>query len=383
MRVLFVVAGIVFFQLLCVGATFSTLEPFNTELGGSEAMLGLLWLALSAPRGLLAPLWGGLSDRLGRKPIMIIGCLATIAGSVCWGMADSWWILFASRLLDSTFSAQAPVATAIIADATPPEKRSAGMGLIGAAVGLAFAIGPLLGIVSETIGLRNMGYLFAGLQFVSLSLILFALPETRPEPDPAKLPPLIPLLHTETRRRALRHPAALPLLVAAFVMTAGLAHFFSVYPLATRDWYGWGVRQSAMGFAILGFVGIVVQGGLVRSLVPRFGERRLLMIGLPLTALGFLLIAFHPSIMYLYVGPATIALGSGLAVPCLQGWLSQTVGARDQGLLLGLSQTAQTMGRGFGPFVGTLVYPVAVAAPFLLAAFLVLAAAVVIVKIRA
>ncbi len=383
MRVLLVVAGIVFLQLLCVGATFSTLEPFNAELGGSPEMLGLLWLALSAPRGLLAPLWAGLSDRVGRKPIMIAGSLATIAGSLCWSMSSAWWILLLSRLIDSSFSAQAPVAMAIVADTTPPERRSAGMGVIGAAVGLAFAIGPLLGILSDSIGLGNMGYVFAGLQSLSLLLIVFALPETRPAHAGGEPPPLIPLFHGETRRRALRHPAAVRLLLVSLVMTAGVAHFFTLFPMAAKDWYGWGVRESAVGFAILGVVGIFVQGGLVRSLAPRFGEKRLLMAGLPITAAGFVLLACYPPEALIYAAPALIAFGSGLAVPCLQGWLSRTAGPGDQGLLLGLSQTAQTMGRGIGPFAGTLVYPLAVVAPFCVAAALILAAAVAVARIGA
>jgi len=377
MPILLSLALIVFLQLLCVGATFSTMAEFNLQLGGTDGMLGLLWLAFSLPRGVLSPFWGGISDRIGRKPIMIAGCLATIAGSLCWSVSSVWWMLLVSRLLDSVFSAQAPVAMAIVADSTRPEKRAAGMGMVGAAVGLAFAIGPLIGISSAHIGLHNLGYVMAILQTLSLCVILFALPETRPASG-AAAGPLIPVLHKETRVRAFSHAAVAPLLLTMLLMTVASSHFFTLFPLATRDWYGWGVKQEGIGFAVLGVVGVLTQGGLVRPLVARLGELRLLRIAIPILGFGFLLMAYHPSALWIHVATATIALGGGLAVPSLQGWLSRSAGERDQGLVLGLSQTCQAAGRGFGPWIGARLYGFGPSVPFIFAAVLAMAAASVL-----
>jgi len=380
MSPLVLVSFSVFLQLLCVGATFTTLEAYNASLGGSEAMLGALWLALSLPRGLLSPFWGGLSDRVGRRPILVVGAIATIAGSLCWAFAGgAWWMLLASRLVDSIFSAQAPVAMSVVADVTPPERRSAGMGFVGAMVGLAFSIGPLMGVASEWIGLANLGFAMAACQAGSLALVLM-LPETRPA-DARKDAPLVPVLHAPSRQRALAHPAALPLLAVAFLMTASYGHFFSAFPLAAGLWYGWGVRETGVGFALFGFASVVAQGALVRPLVPRLGERALLLAGLPTMAAGFGVAALSPAPALLYVAIVLIAVGGGLAAPCVQGWLSRTAGPRDQGLLSGFSQTAQTVGRGLGPFLASLLFAAGAPWPFVAGAVIALACGAMAMRI--
>lgn len=382
MKPLPLVAGSVFLQLLCVGATFTTLEAYNTSLGGSEVMLGSLWLALTVPRGALAPFWSGISDRTGRKPVLIMGACATVAGSLCWAFAGgAWWMLLLSRLVDSVFSAQAPVAMSVVADSTPPERRAAGMGMIGAAVALALTIGPLVGVASERIGLANLGFVMAGLQLASLALLLL-LPETRRPSASSAERPLVPMLDASARARVLAGGTAAPLLAVAFLMAASISHILSAFPLAAAAWYGWGVRQTAIGFAVSGIGGVLAQGGLVRPLVPRFGERRLLIAGLPLIAAGYGIMMLRPPPPLMYAAIAVVALGGGLATPCLQAWLSRTAGPEDQGLLLGFSQTAQTFGRGAGSFVASWLFAFAAPLPFATAAAFAIVAGVLAMRIR-
>ncbi|MBI5153898.1 MFS transporter [Candidatus Poribacteria bacterium] len=366
MRPLAVIAAVVFLQLLVTGANFSTLHFYGSVLGANEALIGLLWFVLSGPRALLTPFWGSVSDRWGRKPVLVIGTLGTIAGSLLWAKGGNYWVLFASRLVDSLLSAQAGIAMAIVADTTPREKRAAWMGVMGSVVMLAFVIGPPVGaIVAEKSGFRVLGLGMAGLQALSLLLILVALPETRPVALAGTGRLHVPLLEADVWRRLLASPSALVILAVLCLLTGGYSHFNTAFPKAAEVWQGFGQRECGYAFALLGLLGAVVQGGLIRPLAPRVGERVLSVSGTAIMGVSFLLMAQGArGAGFLWWGAALLGIGGGFAIPVLNALLSRVVHDDDQGLVMGLAATATGLGRAIGPALAGALLHVGTELPF-------------------
>lgn len=377
-RPVLVLFFVVLLQTLCVGANFTTLQFFAEDLGRSGVWVGLLWFALTVPRALLSPLWGSLSDRIGRKPLLVLGSVGAIGGSLLWAVAESYGVLLASRVVDSALSATAVIAFAVVADTVEPRKRAAGMGLLGAGVMLAFTVGPIMGaLVTEAHGFRALGWTMAALQAASLLLILVAFRETRPasaRPPREATAPLLPIFSAAVWRRAFSHPQTAGLLAVSFILTAGYTVFNTAFPNAAARWYDWTQAEVAWAFVVLGLTAGLAQGGLVRPLVPRLGEARVILIGGSIMAVGFGLLGLSLPPAGSLIVTGVIALGGGIAIPSLAGLLSRGVGEDDQGLVLGLNQTAQGIGRGLGPLVGSLVMVALPAAPFWIAAVLVAAA---------
>ncbi|MEQ8819540.1 MAG: MFS transporter [Sumerlaeia bacterium] len=391
MPVLLTLALIVFLQLTCLGINFSTLAGYNDTLGGTAETLGLLWFALSGPRAVSAPFWGMVSDRWGRKPVMVIGTLAMMAGSVLWAAAGSVTLLIASRLVDSVLSGQSGVAQAIVADATPLEKRAAGMGAIGAAVSLAFTIGPLTGgLLGPGIGYAQLGWIMFALQGAALLLILLALPETLPEPlrQSRSATPRRDLFNRETWSGLFSNRQAVWVLALSIVLTVGYTHFMSAYPLAIETWFGLGeadaTKTLGYAFAVVGLASAIAQGGLLRPLIPRLGEKRLILAGVIIMAAGMGGIAFlTANLTQSYIAIAIMSLGAGLALPTLTALLSQLVRNEDQGTIMGISQSAQTLGRGLGPWMATSLFAAfGAVVPFLSAVVLILLSGLMMLGLR-
>ncbi|MFO0840086.1 MAG: MFS transporter [Phycisphaerae bacterium] len=371
-------AMIVLLEGLSFGLTLPVLPEFCTALGGTASTAGLLFALVSGPKVFTNPMFGGLSDRIGRRPVLAINTLGTLAGSIAWAASRNLSMLAISRLVTGVFSAQAGLAQAIVADKTSPQRRAAAMGMLGAAFGIAFSLGPAVGgWVAHHYSNATVGWICASMQIISLCVIAFVLPESRPREER--------LAHAQSganrsARELFGEPNVLVLLIVTAAMTLGTSHLISTFSLVGRDCYAFSVEMSGYAFGTLGLVGIIVQGGLIRPMSARFGERAVAQAGLAILAVGLLLVAMQAPAWSFWLAASLVGLGSALAVPCLSSLLSRCVGKADQGGINGLSQSALAIGRAGGNAMGGGLYHhggvsvcYSVAAGFVLSSTLVLA----------
>lgn len=304
----------------------------------------------------LAPLWGRLSDRLGRRPILILGLLGSAASYVVFAYADTLAILFLSRIMAGIGGATVPVAQAYIADITPPEKRAGNLGLIGAAFGLGFIFGPAMGGILAPISSQAPGLAAAALCFGNGVLAFFYLPESlsreeREERDRGVAPPRL-----RDFRIALSNATTARILLLSFLFTVAFAAMQPTFPLYGAIRFQLEERHVGYLFAFLGTVSAIMQGGLVRRLVPLMGERRLIQLaGFPFIA-GLLVIAYAHSIPVLLLGLALLALGFGGTLPSIVSLLSRVAPSQLQGSVLGIGQSVGSLARIIGPTLAGVVY---------------------------
>lgn len=367
---------IVFLQLLTMATQFTTLNAYGLQLGADVAHIGWLWSAYALPRALSGPLLSGWSDRIGRRPLMLTGGVATVAASLLWSMSTNFDMLIASRILDSLLSAQGVLAFAIIADITPPAKRAATMGMMGVMASLAFIIGPAMGaIISSKFDLPTLGMVNAGLQVVSVGITLLFLKETLPRlRGEARLSAEVTVREAD----AISSPASVmgpsvwarvALVGTLLVLTVGYTQFNTAFELSSKVWFEFGRRELTIAWILVGVTGALAQGGLLRVLAPRIGEAATTAIGAALAAVGFSMMATGWSPAWLYGGVVVLGTGGAMATAAMTALISRYTSARRQGLVLGLGQTAQQLGRGAGPVVGSHAFVAyGPAMPFIVAA---------------
>lgn len=374
-------ALVVLLQIVSLGAVFPTLQGYTDQLGGSALWGGLLFAAVTAPKVLLNPLWGRLSDRVGRKPALGAMFIGTIAGSVLWAMAPTLgeitgggllWLTI-SRIVIGCFTAQAAVAFAIACDIATPEKRAAAMGVLGAAFGVGLLVGiPLGGVVGDH-SLAAVGWLSAGFELAALVVAMALLKETHRPADGATTPRLRDLFAV-----AGRHECRTLLIVTVMIWAGASVLIATLGPL-TADRYGYTFREVGWVMAVWGLVGVLVQGGLIRPAVARLGERTTALVGLVLLAMGYIGLSVHQSSEQMYALMLPIGAGGALFGPTVVAMLSHRVGASEQGRLHGLNQSATSLGRAIGMFGGGALYATAgQGAPYWVAAGVVAAGAVVL-----
>lgn len=347
----------------------------NPWLAGNWALIvGALTASYALMQFLFSPLVGGLSDRFGRRPVLLISMLGTAVSMILLGLAGNFAVfgveavllaLFVARILGGIAGATIPTAQAYIADVTTPENRARGMGLIGAAFGLGFMFGPALGGFLSEISLEAPAFFAAALALLNAGLGFFLLPESLPAerraaPAPLRFNPLGRLAVVVAKDNIRPLLLAYVLMFFAF---AGLQTNFAVFS-ATR--FGFGPMENAFVFAFIGLVAVIMQGFLIRKLVPRFGEARLAVTGMGLMTLAFLLIATVPQAWMLYPALGLLAAGSGVVTPSVTSLISQRVSPQEQGATLGGVQALNSLMMVLGPiFAGFVFDVVGVAAPYL------------------
>lgn len=367
----------VFIYLLGFGIIIPIMPLLSQQFGATPVQTGLLLSMYSLMQFMFAPFWGSLSDRFGRRPILL-GCLLGESLSyIIFAHANNLEMLFVARALAGFFGASISTANAAISDITPAHERSKGMAIIGAAFGLGFVFGPAIGGGLSIWGqhISSGDPLFAthftmywvagiciasalvGFKFFSETLAL----ENR---------------HPHKRRRLsalvekMRQPVVGPLMIVFFLASLAMSSMEANLVLFMNDKFGWGVKEVSFGFAYIGLIVVFTQGFFVRRLLPKVGERTTLKWGLSLFALGLAGIAFAPHISLMALTMTSLALGNGLINPSILGGISLLTGANEQGATLGSTQSLSSLGRILGPFLGGLVYEhIATNAPFLLSAF--------------
>jgi MFS transporter, DHA1 family, tetracycline resistance protein len=361
---------IVFIDLLGFGMVIPVMALYAERLGAAEGQIGWLMTGYSAMQLVFTPIWGRLSDKLGRRPLLLLSIFMTAVGFLGYALAPDFRWLLVSRLFAGAATANIAIAQAYIADVTPPEGRAKGMGIIGAAFGLGFVLGPAIGGFLSSISLAAPGYAAAALAAVNGAAAFFVLPEPR-ERTVAERRAHLPALLDELRRPGIRRLVLIYLLsVFAF---SGMEATFA---LLAAHRYGLDQRHVSWLFAFIGVVMTIVQGGLIGPLTRRFGERPLLVTGLTLQALGLAALPYAGGMPGLLAACVPLAVGNGFATPALSALLSRSAREEDQGGTLGIGQSAAALGRIAGPITATNAYQhLWFAAPYLGAAVITLVTA--------
>ena len=379
-RSLAVLFVIVFIDMLGFGMVIPVMALYAEWLGASETWTGLLSAGYSAAQFFFAPVWGRLSDRVGRRPVLLVSIGMTSVAFLMYALAGSFLVLLASRLFAGAATANIAIAQAYVADVTAPEDRARGMGVLGAAFGMGFVLGPALGGLLSASSISLPGFVAAGLAALNGFAAYLVLPEPlqRSAAGGRAGAARLGALSEELKRKGVRR------LLAIYLITSlAFSAMESTYAFLANKRYGLGVAHVSWVFAYIGVIVAVVQGGLVGPLSRRLGESRLLWLGLGLQAAALVALPNAGGLAGLLAASAPLAVGNGLAYPAMSALLSRQARAEDQGGTLGLGQSAAAVGRILGPEAGTYTFAqFSMAFPYLGGAVLMLAAAVMGATLR-
>ncbi|MFS4458534.1 MFS transporter [Bdellovibrio sp. HCB2-146] len=378
----------VFLYLVGFGVVIPIIPILSRDFGATALETGLLLSVYSLMQFLFSPFWGQLSDRWGRRPILLFCLVCEALSYVLFAWARSLEWLFIARALAGFFGASLSTASAYISDITPKHERSKGMALIGAAFGLGFVFGPALGgglavwgrhISSEphfdtsfafywVAGLCIANFLF-GLKFLKESL-------NEKSESAAKKKRFSLLWHY------LNTKTVGSLLSVFFLASLAMSSMEATLILFMGEKFQWDVKQVSFGFAYIGVIIIFTQGFLVRRLLPKWGERKVLRLGLILFAIGLTGIALAPNIPMMALTMTLLSLGNGLTNPSTLGSISLLAEAKEQGAALGVTQSMASLGRIIGPAIGGFLYGhLAITAPFWASGLMALAAIVIVLSV--
>jgi DHA1 family tetracycline resistance protein-like MFS transporter len=358
-----------FIDILGIGIIIPVAPKLVQQLqGGSEDAssihVGMLASLYAVMQFIFAPILGSLSDTFGRRPVVLFSLLGSAIDFLACAFAPTLLILYITRAINGITGANFAAATAYIADVSPPEKRAGNFGLIGAAFGIGFIIGPLLGGVLGEISLRLPFYAAAGLCAINFIYGCFVLPESlKPENRrPFSADRASPLTAFKTLAA---YPFVRGWSISSFLIFTAEYSLRATWVLYTGHRYHWTPRQVGYSLAIVGVCAAVVQGGLARHLVPKLGETRSVILGFSMVVLGYLGYGFATEGWHIYVIIAVTSIG-GIGGPAAQALVSRSVAANEQGTIQGALTSVQSLAQILGPLLGTslFAYFVSAAAPY-------------------
>jgi DHA1 family tetracycline resistance protein-like MFS transporter len=349
----------VFIDLVGFGIVIPVL-PFyaeGTRFGATPRGVGLLFASYSVMQLLFAPVLGRLSDKHGRRPILLISLLGTCVGFLILGFATTLWMLFLGRIIDGISGGNISTAQAYIADVTTKENRAKGMGLIGAAFGLGFVFGPAIGGVLSRWGI-HVPFLFAGaLAFGNAVLLYFTLPETITPDHPAR----VSAATGRGWRRlitSLKNPRLRFVLIIYFLSIVAFSIMTASFSLFLMFRFGYDAFHNGWVFAYVGIISAVIQGGLIGKLVKRFGEPTLVIIGtLMFTASLYASPFIGPvsGVIGILLTGGVSAIGNALNAPTLTSLASKAASESEQGAIMGVTQSVASLARAVGPAIAALL----------------------------
>ena len=368
--------AILFFTLVVVMLGFGIVIPilpfYIDAFGASGSSLGLLMATFAVMQFICAPIWGDLSDRYGRKPILILGVVGNGLAHLLFGLSTQLWMLFAARILAGILSsATMPTAMAYISDSTSDEERGGGMGLLSAAMGVGVIFGPGIGGWLATTSLSLPFYLAAVLSILALLPILAALPESLP---PEKRTPHEVGLHSlqfHALWKALFGPFGF-LLLLAFLMSFGLTSFEGIFGLYALKLYGYGPERVGTVVVVIGIISATMQGLLTGPLSRRWGEANIIKVSLLVSAIGFLLMLQAGTFPEVVLTVSFFIVSNSLLRPAISSLISKKTTIA-QGKAMGLNNSFMSLGRIFGPVCAGLLFDVKISYPYLSGALVMLA----------
>lgn len=364
--------GAIFLTVFLDVLGFGLVLPFLAEeardtFGVSELTGALLAAVYSLMQFLFVPVWGRLSDRVGRRPVLTWSVLATAVGmgglTLALGYGSSIVWLFVARIWSGIATANLGTASAYIADVTKPEERAKGMGLFGVAFGLGFILGPGIGGILAEIEVNGRTGVVPcavamGLSLVNGVWVLFGLPESLPPERRSTSKRRLAPLDLGALRRTLSRPSIGLAVLVNFMTLVSFTNLDQTFRFFNKDLFQLTQRQTGMVLAVVGVTAALVQGGIVRQLAKRIAEEQILRVGLLLQAAAFAVLVGSATqgIAWLWGGAILLAVGNGLSQPSASAYLSRRAGESEQGEVLGTNQSFASLARMFGPALGGLLY---------------------------
>lgn len=364
---------IIFFTVFLDLVGFGIILPLSPylarEFSATEFEIGCLMAVFSLMQFLFSPLWGGLSDRIGRRPVILVSLVGAALSYVIFAFAKDLTTLFLARAFAGVCAANISTAYAYVADITPKDKRSVGMGLLGAAFGLGFILGPVLAAISGTIGeslgseppwgLQFSAIVAAAMNSMAFLFAFFYLPETLKKGTNKRVSKL------QSFRVVFSHSLLRPLMIITLFMGLGMALMEVMFFPFVQDRFELNYQQASMGFAYVGIMMVLTQGYFIRKWIPRFGEKKVLLSGIIMMALAFFAIGFSYSISFLAIAVTFLALGNGCMRPPITGLASVLTTEDEQGFVMGVMNSLSAIGRIIGPVAGGWFYQeISEGAPF-------------------
>lgn len=349
---------IVAVDVLGLTLVFPLLPFFAERYGASPSVVGLLVSAYAACQLVSGPFLGSLSDRFGRRPVLIVSQIGTLVGFFILARANVLWMIFLSRLIDGATAGNLSVAQAYIADVTPPEQRAKAFGIIGMAFGFGFLIGPAISGFLSHYGFVYPVYMAMGLSFLSILGTFFILPEPERHVSPGEERKL-GLFEFASYGKDFRNPKISSTIrqFCAFFMSFSI--FIAGIALFAERRFSWngtpfGPREVGFLFAYTGLIGIIVQGGLLARLVKKYGEERLATAAFASSAVGYALLGFAHSIPMMLISATFASCGSAVLRPTLTALVSRQAGRHEQGRMMGLIQGLNSISSIIGPILSGL-----------------------------
>jgi MFS family permease len=363
-RALAVLFSIVIVDLVGFGIVVPVLPYIIEESELSAFVLGLLVASYAGMQFVFAPIWGRLSDRIGRRPVMLMTIAGSSAALLLAGLAPSMVWLFVARILGGAFAANISVASAYISDATDESERTRWMGLLGASFAVGFTLGPLIGGLLGPLGYHVPLLVASGMAAVN---VVWAAAVLREPPEH------VLVSEPQDRRAALANPLVRKICRANLLFSLAVTQLETVFALLMHQRFGYDIRSFAIILVGMAVVMGGVQGGAIRPLAARFGERRLLYAGAVLMAIAFVAIPFAPTVAILLVPLVVSAVGRGICQPSMMSMASSLASPTTRGVVMGTFTSRASLARAIGPLSAGFLFDVSIGLPFLLAAALLVA----------
>jgi DHA1 family tetracycline resistance protein-like MFS transporter len=337
------------------------LLPFYAEkFGASPSVVGLLVSTYALCQLIAGPMLGRMSDHMGRRPLLLVSQMGTLVGFLILAYANALWIIFLSRVIDGLTAGNLSLAQAYISDVTKPEDRAKSFGLIGIAFGMGFLIGPGISGYLSQFSYQYPIFAAAALSATSILATYFLLPSTTPQAADAATPRKFTVLDWGNYARYFRQAELAPLLWQFFAFTLAFSIFMSGFPLFAERRFAWhghpfGPKEVGYIYAYLGLLGVILQGGLIGPLVKAFGELTLVRAGFFFGMVGLAVLGFTYTIPLLLVVSAAASSGTGLVRAVLTSLITQKASRSEQGVVLGLTQSLNSIAQIVAPAIGGLL----------------------------
>ena len=371
---IFVIVLTVFIDITGYGIIIPLLPFYADEFQAGPAALGILIASFAIMQFFFSPLLGKASDKIGRKPILLLSLLLSLIGFTIFSFADSYLMLLLSRIIAGVATERA-VAQAYIADITDHKSRTKELGKIGAALGAGFIIGPALGGVLSTYGYSIPGYAAMILTFSNILSVILFLPEPKREKGKTAESADGSLGYLRGLLDSLRKPLLGPTLVILSIVTVAFSTIPVIVPLLSIDYFNFGSLELSFVFIYIGIVQIVIQGFLINTLSKSIGDEKLIALGPILMAIGTIIMPSFQNVLIFFLGNSLLAAGFGLINTSIPSFLSKRIALNEQGSILGIASSVASISNIPGPLAIGFIYAFAGSfLPFLISAIILAAA---------